>query len=272
MKIFANGNIIDKENLEEIFEPGFLFGWGVFETFRAYCGKIPFLKEHIGRLNDGLNILGIEEVKIDFKPKVEELLKVNNLEDAYIRITAYKKRESTGVIIYVDKFGYYPQSAYEKGFSAIISPYKRNSQNHFAQIKSLSYLENRMSWYEAQKQNKDEALILNEKEQLIGGSRSNLFIVKGAEVITPALADGAFYGITKKAIINELKNLRIKILEKEITPEDLISCEEAFLTSALLEVMPLVECGNKVIGEGKSGKLTRRLLEQYKSITYSHSA
>jgi branched-chain amino acid aminotransferase len=266
MKIYCNGEFKDKETLEEVFEPGFLFGWGVFETFRAYSSKVPFLKEHIGRLNDGLNTLGIEETKLDFKAKIEELLKENNLLDAYIRITAYKKRETTGVIIYVDKFGYYPAAAYEKGFSAIISPYKRNSHNHFAQIKSLSYLENRMSWYEAQKQNKDEALILNEKEQLVGGSRSNLFIVKNQEVITPALTSGTFYGITRKLIINELKNSRIKVKESNITVEDLYSCDEAFLTSALLEAMPLVECAGKTIGNGKLGSITRKVLEQYRSL------
>ncbi len=265
MKVYCNGNIIEKERLAKIFEPGFLFGWGVFETLRAYKTRVPFLKEHIGRLNDGLNALGIEEAKIDFKTNIDELLKVNNLEDAYIRITAYKKRESTGIIIYVDKFGYYGQSAYEKGFKAVISPYKRNSQNHFAQIKSLSYLENRMSWYEAQKRNKDEALVLNEKEQLTGGSRSNLFIVKGKEVITPPLAQGAFYGITRKIIISGLKDRQIKISEKEIKLEDLYSCDEAFLTSALLEVMPLVECDNRAIGEGVPGEMSLEILSQYRS-------
>jgi branched-subunit amino acid aminotransferase/4-amino-4-deoxychorismate lyase len=265
MKVFSSGKIIEKENLEEIFEPGFLFGWGVFETFRAYGGKIPFLKEHVGRLNDGLNALGIEEVKLDFKTKIEELLKANSLDDAYIRITAYKKRETTGVIIYVDKFGYYPKEAYEKGFSAIISPYKRNSENCFAQIKSLSYLENRMSWYEAQKRNKDEAIVLNEKGIITGGSRSNLFIVKDKEVFTPALASAAFYGITRRAVMNSLKNSQTKVREKDITLEDLYTCDEAFLTSALLEVMPLVECEAKVIGKGTVGATTLAIMAQYRS-------
>jgi len=265
MKIYCNNNLIDRESIAEIFEPGFLFGWGVFETLRAYKGEVPFLDLHVARLKDGLNAIGIEEVKIDFAKQIDALLKANKLEDAYIRITAYKKRESTGVLIYVDKFGYYQQETYEKGFTAIVSPYKKNSQNPFSQIKSLSYLENRLSWYEAQKQKKDEALILNEKDNLVGGSRSNLFIVKKGEVIIPSLAKGAFYGITRKVIINELKNSRIKVLEKEITVEDLTSCDEAFLTSALLEVMPLVECGGQAISSGKPGKMTKEILSQYRA-------
>jgi branched-subunit amino acid aminotransferase/4-amino-4-deoxychorismate lyase len=266
MKVFCNSKLVEKENLEEVFEPGFLFGWGVFETLRAYKGEIPFLDLHAARLNDGLNTIGIEEVRIDFDKKIKELLRANKLEDAYIRITAYKKRESTGVLIYADKFGYYQEEAYEKGFTAIISPYKRNTGNPFCQVKSISNLENRLSWYEAQKQKKDEALILNEKDFLIGGSRSNLFIVKDGGVTTPSLAKGAFYGITRKAVINELKNSKINVLEKEITIEDLLSCEEAFLTSSLLEVMPLVECDQTKIGQGIPGELTLKILAQYRKL------
>ncbi len=289
MKIFCNDNLIDKESIAEIFEPGFLFGWGVFETLRAYKGKIPFLDLHIARLNDGLNTIGIEEVNIDFEKKIKELLKINKLNDAYIRITAYKKRESirstrpaksrarsglmlskveasTGILIYVDKFGYYQEEAYEKGFAAIVSPYKRNTECPFWQVKSLSFLGNRLSWFEAQKQNKDEALILNEKDFLVGGSRSNLFIVKNGEVITSPLSRGAFYGITRKIVINELKKMRIKLSEKEVTLNDLQTSDEAFLTSALLEVMPLVECGGVGIGSNKPGKVALQILTQYRKL------
>lgn len=267
MKIFSNGNIIEKGNLEEIFEPGFLFGWGVFETLRVYKGEIPFLDLHIARLNDSLNALGIEETKLDFKTKIEELLKINNLEDAYVRITAYKKRESTGVIIYVDKFGYYPLQTYEKGFSVIVSPYRRDTKNPFSQLKSLSYLENRMSWLEAQKVNRDEALVLSQEDYLIGGARSNLFLVKNKYVLIPSIKSGTFDGITRKIVIDILKDLRIRAKEIEASLEDLYDSDEAFLTSALLEVMPLVECGSRKIGDGKPGQITLRILEEYRNLT-----
>jgi branched-chain amino acid aminotransferase len=266
MKVFCNGNVIEGENLNEIFEPGFLFGWGVFETLRAYQGKIPFLKSHIGRLNDGLNTLGIEETNLDFKTKIEELLKINSLEDAYIRITAYKTREGTGVIIYADKFGYYQPESYEKGFSAVVSPYRRNTKSPFSQLKSLSYLENRVSWLEAQKVNKDEALILSQEDYLIGGSRSNLFLVKNKCVLIPSIKSGAFDGITRRIVIEILKDLRIKAKEIEATLEDLYDSDEAFLTSALLEVMPLVECGSRKIGDGTPGEITRKVLKGYRGL------
>jgi len=266
MKIFCNAKLIDKETIEEIFEPGFLFGWGVYETLRAYKKKIPFLSLHIDRLNKSLELLGIDKVDLDFAEKIKQLLEENKLEDAYIRITVYKKRDSTGILIYTDKFGYYQKEAYEKGFSAAISPYRRDTKSPFSQIKSLSYIENRMSWFRAQKAGKDEALLLNQEDYLIGGSRSNLFLVKGKEILTPSVKSGVFAGITRQLLINELLNLRIRIKERELTLEDLYEADEAFLTSSLLEVMPLVECGSKKIGSGLPGKTTAEVLSQYREL------
>jgi branched-chain amino acid aminotransferase len=266
MKIFCNGALVEKDTLSEVFEPGFLFGWGVFETLRAYQGKVPFLDSHIRRLNKGLSLLSIDAAQCDFKNTIGELLTINSLKDAYVRITAYKKRESTGVIIYVDKFGYYSASAYEKGFTGILSPYRRNAKNIFSQIKSLSYLENRMSWHWAQSADKDEALVLNEEGFLAGGARSNLFIVKDNEVITPSKACGALSGITRAVIIEALSTLKIPVKEQSVSADALFFCDEAFLTSSLLEVMPLVEYENKIIGNGKVGTITSTVLEKYRNL------
>jgi len=264
MKIFCNSKLIEKETIEEVFEPGFLFGWGVYETLRAYKKKIPFLSLHIDRLNRSLELLEIDKADLDFTEKIKQLLEENKLEDAYIRITAYKKRDSTGILIYTDKFGYYQKEAYEKGFSVAVSPYRRDTKSPFSQIKSLSYIENRMSWFKAQKAGKDEALLLNQEDYLIGGARSNLFLVKGKEIITPSIKSGAFTGITRQLLINELMDLHIRIKEKELTLEDLYDSNEAFLTSSLLEVMPLVECGSKKIADGKPGSITAKVLSQYR--------
>ncbi|MCK9614309.1 MAG: aminotransferase class IV, partial [Candidatus Omnitrophica bacterium] len=95
----------------------------------------------------------------------------------------------------------------------------------------------------------------------------NLFIVKNQEIITPSIESGAFDGITRKIVISELKKMNISVEETQISIEDLFSCaKEAFLTSALLEAMPLVECGSKAISNGKPGSITLKALEQYRSL------
>jgi branched-chain amino acid aminotransferase len=266
MKVFHNNQIVEKDSFADMFEPGFLFGWGVFETIRVYGKVVPFLELHIERLNKGIKLLGLEAVDFDFKAKIEELLKLNELDNAYIRITAYKKRKSTGIIIYADKFGYYGSSSYEKGFKAILSPYCRNARGVFSRIKSLSYVENRMGWFQAQKMDKDEALVSNLEGFLVGGARSNLFFVKGAKVITPSLSHGAFPGITKQIMFKVIRDLCLEVKEDVVTTEDLFSCDEAFLTSSLLGVMPLVEYEGRSLGKGVSGEVTRGILSRYKKM------
>lgn len=264
MKIYYNGDIVDKSQVAETFEPGFLFGWGLFEPFRAYRRNIPFLKDHITRLNQGLDLVGIEKVEKDWETEIKILLKENELEDAYIRITVYKKRKGVGVLLYVDKFGYYGSKVYEKGFSATVSPHIRCGKDLFSKLKSISYLRNRISWLEAQAKGKEEALVVNPKCFLAGGSRSNLFLVKDKEVFTPRLEDGAFDGITRRAVIDIVKESGLILKEKEFRVEDIYSFEEAFITSSLMEVMPLVEVEDKKIGKGVPGEVTLKILSEYR--------
>ncbi len=266
MKIYLNGQTQEKESLQEILEPGFLFGWGVFEVLCAYGFKPAFLDLHTQRLNKSLSILGIEPPKIDWHKEIEGLLSENNLVDAYIRITAYKKRKGTGLIIYVDRFAYYGADTYKQGFKAIISPHRRDEKDQLSKLKSLSYLQNRISWLGAQKNKKDEALVLNTKGFIAGGARSNLFLIKQGKVFTPSLESGAFEGITREVIIRIAKEQGLKIEETDIGRDIIFECSEAFITSSLLEVMPLVECDGSPIGKGKPGEITLKLLSEYRKL------
>ncbi|MBP7089170.1 MAG: aminotransferase class IV [Candidatus Omnitrophica bacterium] len=266
MKIYLNGDLTDKEKLEELLEPGFLFGWGVFETLRTYQTKIPFLAEHTKRLNNSLKLLGLEEAKQDWEKIIKNLLSINSLKDAYVRITAYKKRSTTGLIIYADKFSYYNATTYEKGMKALVSSQVRYPKDICSKVKSISYLQNRISWLEAQKAKKDEALLLNPERFLAGGSRSNLFLVRDKKIYTPLVEDGAFDGITKRVIKDIAESLDLVVKEKSLTTKDLFNCEEAFITSTLMEVMPLVECNDKKIGKGIPGEITFKILSEYRKM------
>ena len=266
MKVYLNGQIQEKESASEVFEPGFLFGWGVFETLRSYKGKPAFLELHTQRLNKSLSVIGIEPPVIDWAGAIGGLIIENNLDDAYIRITAYKRRKATGLIIYADKFAYYGPATYEKGFTSITSPYRRDQKDQLSKLKAISYLENRISWHEAQKVKKDEALVLNAEGFLVGGSRSNIFLVKDGKVSTPLIEDGAFFGITREVVSEVLNDLNIESKEEKISMEDLFSCEEAFITSSLMEVMPLVECDGKLIGQGRPGEITLKILTEYRKL------
>jgi len=263
MKLYIDGQI--KENqTPEIFEPGFLFGWGVFEPLRIYKGKIPFLERHTKRLNESLELLGIEKINLDWESIIKELLGENNLDAAYARIAAYKKRKGTGVIIYAANFTYYTPETYEKGFKAIISTIRRDKEDITSKVKSFSYLNNRLSWLQAQKKGVDEALILNKQGCLAGGARSNLFLVSDGKILIPSLESGAFCGITREIVILIAKDLNIPLEEKEVTLDDIDKASEAFITSALMEVMPLVEITQKKISTGLPGEITLKILSEYR--------
>lgn len=266
MKVYSNGDLVDKEKLGEIFEPGFLFGWGVFEPLRTYKGNIPFLAEHIERLNKSLELIGIERIELDWEKVIQNLLRENSLDDAYLRITVYKKRKGTGLLIYTDKFSYYTQEVYAKGFSAVVSPYVRSADNICSKLKSLSYLENRISWAWAQEANKHEAIVLNPQGNVAGGSRSNLFLLKGKDLITPAISAGAFDGITRKVALRIGSELNLNVKEEDIKSGDICKASEAFITSALMEIMPLVEFEDEPIGSGKPGDISLKILSEYRKL------
>jgi branched-chain amino acid aminotransferase len=266
MKIYCNGDLIDKQAIAEIFEPGFLFGWGAFEPIRVYGENISFLNEHLERLNQSLDLLGIERVECDFKKAIEGLVVENNVKDAYVRLTAYKRRQGSGLLIYVDKFAYYPQEVYDRGFNAVISPHPRSPDNICSKVKSLSYLQNRLSWLWAQEAKKNESIVLNPYGYVAGGSRSNLFLVKNDCLLTPPLSAGAFDGITRKAVKKIAVSLGLEVKEENIKASDICKADEAFITSALMEVMPLVDFEDEPIKEGKPGKITLQLLSEYRKL------
>lgn len=261
--IYLNGNWRAKEDLGETLEPGFLFGWGLFESMRVYQGRPCFLARHLERLSLGINLLGLTPVDVDWVGKIRCLIGENKLQDGYLRITVYRRRKDTGVMIYADKFIYYPPDTYRQGFSAVISPYCRQNSDIFTKIKPLSYLNNRLSWFYAQQQKAQEALVLGGDGFVAGGARSNLFIINGKEALTPALEDAAFAGLTRAIVIGILKEMKVNVREAKISQRDIISAREAFLTSSLLEVMPLVSLGEDKIGGGRPGFYTKEVRNAY---------
>jgi len=266
MKVFLNGEFLDQEHCSELLEPGFLFGWGVFETMRVYGKNVVFLKEHLKRMRQGLVLLGLKAPDIDFEAAIIRLLDENRLNDAYLRVSVFKKRNEVGVLIYAAEFTYYKENSYRQGAKAIIAPFVRYSQDPFLGIKAISYVRNRHAWFLAQQKQKDEAIFVNEKGFLQEGSRSNIFFVKGRDVFTPSLECGVLDGVTRKAVIHINKVLGFTVAEGEFAAKDLFEAEEAFLTSSLMEVMPLVECDGQPIGKGTPGAHSMRVLARYREI------
>ena len=264
------GHLIEKdEQCINLLDRGLLFGEGLFETIRVYNG-VPFLLEnHINRLKNGCKQLTISVDFQEILQAIDKFIEANQLLEGSLRLSV------TGGLNYFitgRKGVPYSPKLYLKGYSALVSKIKRNDTSPLVYLKSLSFSENMLAKREAALLGYDEALFLNTKHLLAEGSVTNIFIVKRGELSTPHLSCGLLPGITREAIISVSKENNIPINESNISLNDLLSADEAFLTNSLMEVMPLVKVNNHSISGGTLGNITSHISNLYKEKVKSYTS
>ena len=281
MKIYLNGTLVEKEKAHiSVFDHGLLYGDGVFEGIRTYDGLIFRLKEHIDRLYKSADAieLKIPMTKIDMIGAVITTLKANKLKDAYIRLVVTRGVGDLGldprkcsrptIFIITDKITLYPKEFYEKGLEIVTATTKRNSPQALdARIKSLNYLNNILAKIDAIKSGTDEAIMLTHDDYVAECTGDNIFIVSGCELLTPPADIGALEGITRGAVISLAKNMDMPVYEKLLKMEDVYNASEVFLTGTAAEIIPVVKIDERRIADGKPGKITLRLMQEFKKIT-----
>ena len=269
--IYLDGNFISKgKGKISPLEPGFLYGWGLFETMRSYNGKIFKLDAHLDRLFKSAKLINLKlSSRRELKRKTSQLLRLNSIKDAYVRLTVWKGDVKTHVLIFTRKFPPHPykESSYKKGENAVITRFRQNEFSPLSRIKSLNYLALRLAYKQACDKGAFEGILLNTKGCLAEGSRTNIFLVKDNKFFTPSWDSGCLAGITRAVVIKLANNCGMRVYEKQIKPELIYRAEEAFLTNSLMEIMPLVKIGNHKIGNGKPGNITLNLLSKYRRLT-----
>ncbi|GAI43845.1 unnamed protein product, partial [marine sediment metagenome] len=170
------------------------------------------------------------------------------------------------VLILAGHYKPYPEQVYEKGFRAVVSSIRRNSQSPLSRLKSANYLENMLAKQEARAAGVDEAICLNEKGLLAEASMSNIFLVNDGILRTPGEQSGILPGITREVVLELASQLGINTFEQDIRLDELFQAQEAFLTNSLMEIMPLTEIDGKPVGSGRPGSLTKRLMVEYKKL------
>ncbi len=278
--VYLNGCLIPhSQAFTSALDYGFLYGFGLFETMRAYRGQVFRLEHHLSRLAHSAEILGLPVRALALKGAVADTIQANQLSEARIRITvsigegAMPPDPSTcnkpTVLIVAEHYQPYPEQVYQKGFRAVVSSIRRNSQSPLSRLKSANYLESILARQEARAAGVDEALCLNEKGLLAEASMSNIFLVSDGILRTPGQESGILPGITRQTILELASQLGINTLEQDIRLDELSQTQEAFLTNSLIEVMPLTEIAGKPVGSGRPGPLSRRLMEAYKKLVLS---
>jgi len=278
MKIFLNGEFVDKENARiSVFDHGFLYGDGVFEGIRLYSGCVFKLNEHLERLAYSAKalLLNLPMSLAALADAVCETCRVNEMTDGYLRLVVTRGPGHlglspdgcgpAGVIIIADKIQLYPEELYETGLKIISVPTRRiNAAALPPAVKSLNYLNNILAKIEAKRAGFQEALMLNDKGEVAECTGDNVFALQKGRLFTPPLDAGSLRGITREVVMDIARELDIPCSEQALTRYDLWTADECFLTGTAAEVIPCVEVDHRAVGDGTPGSLTKRFIESFR--------
>jgi branched-chain amino acid aminotransferase len=281
MKIYIDGKFCNENQAKiSVFDHGLLYGDGIFEGIRAYNGRVFKLKEHVDRLFASAKalLLQIPMAHAGIMDAVVEACRRNEIHDGYIRLVVTRGVGTLGlnpnrcknptVIIIADKIQLYPPAFYQQGMAIVTVPTVRNLHSALnPAIKSLNYLNNIMAKIEANNAGVEEAILLNAEGFVAECTGDNLFIVKEGQLFTPPLSAGALYGITRRVVMELASESGMPVSEPNLTRYDLFNADECFITGTAAELVPVVKIDGRVIGSGRPGPLTQKLVAQYHSLT-----
>ena len=276
-KVYIGGKLYDKADAKiSVYDHGLLYGDGVFEGIRSYAGRVFRLEAHVDRLYDSARAihLQIPMSKTEMAAAVVDTLAANKLVDAYIRLIVTRGAGSLGldprkttdpqVIIITDSISLYPAELYEHGLKIVTAGTMRNHPAALnPRVKSLNYLNSILAKIEGTNAGCLEALMLNHKGEVAECTGDNIFIVKKRELITPSVDAGILEGITREAVMELAREAGITVIERTMDRHDVYTADECFLTGTAAEVIPVVECDGRPIGNGKPGPITRDLLNRF---------
>jgi branched-chain amino acid aminotransferase len=269
----------------------FNYGTAVFEGVRGNWNEdegqiyVFRMKEHYDRLRRSCRIM-----RIDFPYENEELSSITTQlvemsgyrEDVYIRPLAYKSSELLGVrlhdldddfLIFVAPFG--PYLDIEKGARCCTSSWRRVEDTGIparAKITGI-YANSALAKTEANLNGFDEAIMLDERGHVSEGSGENIFVVQGDQVITPPPSSNILVGITRDTVMTLVREeLGLQIVERDIDRSELYTSDECFMTGTAAHVTPVVELDHRIIGDGRMGPVTGRLVSMYFDIITGRNA
>jgi len=278
MVIYINGNYFPQDQAKvSVLDRGFLLGDGIFETVRAYDGKIFKLVDHLNRLfRSAAGIqLSIPHTQEELRGILYQVLEKNELKDALIRITITRGEGEVGsvlppsveptVVILPRPFAGYPPAFYEKGVKIVTIKNPCPLLSGLGPgIKSTSFQKNILVKMQAQQKGADDAVLLDGRGYATEATTSNLFIVKEGRLITPSLEVGILEGITRQTVMELAGGQGIAVQEGLLSCEQLHQADECFLTNTSIEIMPVVVIDEHFLGSGHPGPLTIFLMKAFR--------
>ncbi len=279
MSILVNidGRILpEAEARIPVLDRGFLYGDSVYEVLRTF-GRVPFaLDEHLERLERSAELLNIvlpwDRSRIG--AEIARLLRQGGPGDFYLRIIMTRgegeidldpavARDPHAVVI-MKPFHPLPDETIRKGVSVLLVPSGRCPSGAVPDgSKTGNYLANIMALGQARRKGHYECVMVEGGGHVAEGSTTNIFLVRGGHIETPSLDAGILAGITRSIVIEECRRLGLVVRESRILPQELMAAEEAFLTSTIRDVLPVVRVDDTRLGDGRPGPVTGRIRETF---------
>lgn len=254
-----------------VLDRGFLYGDSAFEVLRTYGGRPFEMRAHLARLSWSCERIGIPPVdERGLERDIAAALAEAKNDESYVRVIITRGITAIGLavghevrtrpVIVVLPLAGQPRELYEQGVEVATVAISRSLDGTGAAgAKASNYLPNILSLEIARARGAYEAINVASGGELLEGSTSNLFVVKGGRVATPPLSVGILGGITRRVVMEAAKEEGIELAERLLFPPDLYGADEAFITSTLREVIPVVRADGVVLGSGAPGPITKRL-------------
>lgn len=271
--VFLNGRIVDAARATvSVYDRGILYGDGLFETMRAYKGTAFAIEDHFHRMRTSADILGLPIPDLDWPGTIAELLKKNRLtrQDAWVRLTITRGPAQPRVlppdlakpttILMVRPLDPEIAEFQKRGVKIALLPFSRHG--FIPEHKSLNYLPAVVGKVLASYHGAYEGVFVRSDHILTEGTTTSVFIVRDGALWT-APEGGILPGVTRRLIIELAQAHRLRVVEREITTTDLRLANEAFLTSSMIEIIPIVSVDEAAVGKGKPGPTTVKLQKLY---------
>lgn len=272
-----DGRVVPIEEARvSVLDTGFLYGDGVYDTMRAYNGRVFALSRHLARLERSAGRVGMRVPgAADLSRRIDETLAANETAYAVLRITVTRGRlarrldlSSAGepsVAITLDFIEPGADEARRAGIRVAYSRYVRTTRHPLAGVKSTSYQVSLLARNEAREAGGTEVLLANETGEICEGAAANVFFVEKDTLFTPALSTGILGGITREVALECARARNISTEEATFARERLERASEVFMTGTTIQIAAVVSVGGTMIGEGRPGPVARQLLDDYLS-------
>jgi branched-chain amino acid aminotransferase len=275
----VNGRISGEQDaVISVFDHGFLYGEGIYETMRTYGGRLFLYDRHMRRMRRSAELISLTLPFTDeeLAERIRETTAAAEIPgEAYVRVLVTRgigaltydlsATPTASVVIIVKPHTDLPPEIYDKGVNVAIVDVVRNHPGTVnPEIKSNNLLNCALAMQEAYRKRAFEGVMRNYRGELTECTTSNLFIVKNGAALTPPVAAGLLPGITREFLFEIGAQVGVEVREQVLRDADLLGADEAFLTGTTREAVPIVEVDGHTIGRGKPGPVTLKLLAGFR--------